>query len=266
MPTALFFTLFALVTAAVAFNPRDACSGNGIVQPDTLSLFSPSANRCECHQCFQGNTCDTFNNSLCWPIEVDVATDVMAAYWEDHDDITLDLSIPNWYRAEYQAPTVFPAFLSGQNGVTYEAIQKLHAKVGNADTSNKNVFLGDGASQVIRLLIASIAKKEGRPMKVRCSVNVLPNQFNFPGLVLFYFHNKYAFLLLDILFQKVIARAPYYPNMVKWANENPLRRYYSGQSIIPIVILVLESLNLYDQMFSTQRLERFTAHACQRRH
>jgi len=178
--------------AALAGHPTAECNGNGILYPDTAPLFPDqnltAATRCECFPCFAGDACETpaeTKAANCLPLDASVGTAVMAEYWEDNwDDATLDTTVPSYYRCEYQDPTVMPAFLSGQNANTLEAIQRLHAKTGNAVTKNKAVILGDGATEVVRLVLEAIAATEGHPMVVT-------------------------------------ARAPYYPNFEYWGDENP---------------------------------------------
>ena len=140
-------------------HPASACHGNGLVQPDTEPLFADQhpvsaapATRCECFPCYTGADCSEYAETSaanCAPLDASVGTAVMAEYWENQwNDSTLATPVPPFYRCEYQDPTVMPAFLEGQNANTLEAINRLHEATGNAVSRNKNVILGDGATEV----------------------------------------------------------------------------------------------------------------------
>eukprot|EP00056_Hartaetosiga_gracilis_P019955 m.16832 g.16832 ORF g.16832 m.16832 type:complete len:464 (+) comp8057_c0_seq1:72-1463(+) len=193
----------------------DRCSLHG--------LFLFDVNECECFQCFEGEWCEK-SIANC-TVDVSVADgyifeDYFVKNWNSPN---LVVTLPTWYRMTYQRPMVMPTSL---NNLITKTIFDLHKSVGNADVGsglrlvlpsthvsepkgtrqhagagneeNGNVdavslMIGTGSTMVLRALIATMAKMEGKQMNL-------------------------------------VARAPYYPMFKFWAQENPIWTAWSNRT------------------------------------
>lgn len=151
--------LFSVLVVTPSAASASSCE-NGIAYPDT------NYSVCECFVCYTGRNCSILNTSCV----VDVSDGnpwIIQQFWENHTDAAV--GIPTWYRTGYtQNDDIMVTNLS-PSGILpslQQAIFDLHAFIGNANFSHKNLVLGSGATQLVGAVQYAAAQLANRTLPV----------------------------------------------------------------------------------------------------
>eukprot|EP01083_Nonionella_stella_P087269 242687_1 len=152
-----------LLHVLCSLDPETTCNNQGIVYRD--SNFTA----CNCFDCFYGDHCE-FELNTCI-VNADAGNPlIFNEYWQNQSQSAI---IDPYYRTGYQdgsilyPPSSVP--ISKQDGINYylrDAILSLHRAVGNVNTDNKYIVIGNGCTQLINALIYAFSKIENQVLTV----------------------------------------------------------------------------------------------------
>ncbi|XP_058111291.1 tryptophan aminotransferase-related protein 3-like [Magnolia sinica] len=140
-----------------------SCSGHGRAFLDG-SIGSDGKPICECYSCYKGPDCSEF--SLECPANAESGDPLfLESYWMQHAASSA-VVVAGWHRMSY--------VLSDGSSISIKLktlIQRLHAIVGNANTTDRFIVFGDGSTQLLNAAVHALSEAgSSHPASVVASV------------------------------------------------------------------------------------------------